>query len=737
MSAAKLRFKLKKQVKKVFLILLITVTQNILHAQDVNLNWVKQIGGISYSISVDPSGNVYTSGEFNGSADFDPGINTFFLNSNGFSDVFISKLDANGNHVWTKQIGGAENDFCYSIANDASGNVYTTGFFSGTVDFDPGAGVFNLNSANVQGVFILKLDRNGNFIWVKQMGGNNVAEPGGGSTVIDASGNVYTTSRFSGTADFDPGPGVFNLSSVGEHDIFVSKLDAAGNFVWAKRIGGIGGDLSYSIAVDVTGNIYTTGFFSGTADFDPGAGVFNLNSFGNADIFIVKLNGAGNFIWAKQMGGSLGDAAYSITTDPSGNVYTTGAFIGPADFDPGPGVFILGSRISQVAFVSKLDATGNFVWAKQLGEGSLVASGVDIVLDLFQNVYTTGGFYTTADFDPGTCVFNLTSAGEFDIYVSKLDIGGNFIWAKKMGGDGYDVGISIALDVFGNVYTTGIFYGIADFDPGDNIYNLHAFAGNAFVHKMSPITVSACNNYVWNGQILTASGVYTDTLIAANGCDSIVTLQLTMLPSLYSSIARSICQGQNYEGYSSSGTYVDTLVTANGCDSIRTLQLTVLSEPVPDLGADKNLCLGDSLVLNPGPFNSYLWQDGSTQNNLTVKQPGLYSVSVTNNCGTGGDEVLVNDGICDIRFPSAFTPNNDGKNDLFKVLGASNLTEYHLAVYNRWGQKVFETNDYSKGWAGKVKGQLQNTGVFVWHCELKKAGSSNKISMRGTVLLIK
>jgi len=735
-------------VKKVFLILLIIITKNLLYAQNVSFNWAKQIGGLdweaSYSMSVDPSGNVYTSGQFNGSADFDPGINTFFLNSNGFSDVFISKLDANGNHVWTKQIGGAENDYCYSIANDASGNVYTTGFFSGIVDFDPGAGVFNLSSANVQGVFILKLDRNGNFIWVKQMGGNNVAEPGGASTIIDASGNVYTTSRFSGTAEFDPGPGVFNLSSVGEHDIFVSKLDAAGNFVWAKRIGGIGVDLSYSIAVDVTGNIYTTGFFSGTADFDPGAGVFNLNSFGNADIFICKLNGAGNFIWAKQMGGSDGDVAYSITADPSGNVYTTGAFVGPADFDTGSGVFILSSGTSQVAFVSKLDATGNFVWAKQLGEGSLVAGGGDIVLDLFQNVYTTGGFYTTggiyttADFDPGTCVFNLTSAGEFDIYVSKLDIDGNFIWAKKMGGDGYDYSVSIALDVFGNVYTTGIFYGIADFDPGDNIYNLHAFVGSdAFVHKMSPFTVSACNNYVWNGQIFTASGVYTDTLIAANGCDSIVTLQLTMQPGLYSSIDRSICPGQNYEGYSSSGTYVDTLVTANGCDSIRTLQLTVLSQPVPDLGADKNLCVGDSLVLNPGPFNSYLWQDGSRQNVLTVKQPGFYSVSVTNNCGVGSDEVLINEGICDVRFPSAFTPNDDGRNDLFKVLGASNLTEYHLSVYNRWGQKVFETNDYTKGWAGKLKGQLQNTGVFVWYCELKKAGSANKISMKGTVLLIR
>jgi gliding motility-associated-like protein len=199
----------------------------------------------------------------------------------------------------------------------------------------------------------------------------------------------------------------------------------------------------------------------------------------------------------------------------------------------------------------------------------------------------------------------------------------------------------------------------------------------------------------------------------------------------------SICQEENFAGYTTSGIYIDTLVAANGCDSIRTLQLTVLPKPVPDLGSDKEICFGDSLILYPGQFNSYLWQNGSTQNRLTVKQPGFYSVIVINNCGIASDDILIKERICNIYFPTAFSPNKDGINDRFKILGAYNLTDYHLLVFNRWGQKVFETKDYTKGWDGSFNGQAQPSANFVWYCEFKKSGNVNKTAMKGTVVLIK
>jgi uncharacterized repeat protein (TIGR01451 family) len=231
---------------------------------------------------------------------------------------------------------------------------------------------------------------------------------------------VYTTGWFAGTADFDAGPGSFNLTSMGGiFDVFVSKLNSAGAFVWAKQLGGTGIDYGESIAVDAAGNVYTTGLFGSTADFDPGPGSFNLTSVGSSDAFISKLDSTGAFVWAKQLGGMNQDNAYSITVDAAENVYTTGYFNGTADFDPGTSTQNLTSVGSGDVFVSKLDSNGAFVWTKQLG-GTGDDFGASIAVDAVGNVYTTGYFNGTADFDPGTSMQNLTSAGLQDIFVSKL-----------------------------------------------------------------------------------------------------------------------------------------------------------------------------------------------------------------------------------------------------------------------------------------------------------------------------
>jgi uncharacterized protein (TIGR03437 family) len=175
------------------------------------------------------------------------------------------------------------------VVVDGSGNVYTTGFFQGTADFDPGPGVFNMTSAGGNDVFVSKLDSAGNFAWARRMGGTD--SDGGDGVVVDGSGNVYTAGSFGGTVDFDPGPGVFNLTSAGDSDIFVAKLDGDGNFVWAQQMGGTGSAFpEITIAVDAGSNVYATGGFRDTADFDPGAGVFELTSAGARDIFVAKYN---------------------------------------------------------------------------------------------------------------------------------------------------------------------------------------------------------------------------------------------------------------------------------------------------------------------------------------------------------------------------------------------------------------------------------------------------------------
>ena len=452
------------------------------------LQWAKSMGGAGgdygSSIAVDAEGNVYTTGGFQGTADFDPGTGTVNLITTGDADIFISKIDASGNFVWAKAIGGTSRDQAYSIAVDGSGNVYTAGSFQGTVDFDPGAGIFPLISSGGNDIFISKLDANGNFVWAKSMGGTG--REVGYFLALDAVGNVYTTGEYTDTVDFDPGSGTFTLTSEGISDIFVSKLDANGNFAWAKSMGGLNEfTVSYCIALDEAGNVYTTGKFKGTGDFDPGAGVFTLTSAGDNDIFISKLDINGNFVWAKAIGGALADLSNSLAVDAAGNVYTTGVFRGTSDFDPGASVFNLTAAGDGGIFLSKLDANGDFVWAKAM-VGTVYGFGYSLALDPAGNVFTTGYFEGTIDFDPGAGTFNLTPVGLYDVFISKLDPDGNFVWAKSMGGAADELSYSIALDGAGNIYTTGEFIGTSDFDPDSATFNLtSAGSSDVFIHKMS------------------------------------------------------------------------------------------------------------------------------------------------------------------------------------------------------------------------------------------------------------
>jgi hypothetical protein len=462
-------------------------------AQTPHFQWAKNMGGVSscegFSIASDASGNTYTTGHFLGTADFDPSVSTFNMTvaGAGGSDVFISKLDASGNFVWAKQLGSTMSDCGNAIAVDKKGNVYTTGYFAGTVDFDPGAGTYNLTATGSSNMFISKLDSAGNFIWAKSIVGAGTCI--GNAIAVDTLGNVYTTGPFTSTIDFDPGTATLNMTATGAKDVFISKLDTAGNLVWAKQIGGDGITVPNAIAVDNSGNVYTTGFFYSTVDFDPGAGVSNLTAVGYNDIFVSKLDNAGNYVWAKQFGGSSYELGFGIAVDQSNNIYTTGYFYNTVDFDPNAGTYNMTNTGTYDMFISKLDAVGNFIWAKQFG-GTLYAEGHSIKTDASGNVYTTGLFQGSIDFDPSSSAYNLVSVGSYDIFISKLDPAGNFVWAKGMGGAAEDYGHCITVDPSENVYTTGSFLRTVDFDPDAGVYNLTPTGSSSdiFVHKISQNT---------------------------------------------------------------------------------------------------------------------------------------------------------------------------------------------------------------------------------------------------------
>ncbi|MES2890898.1 MAG: gliding motility-associated C-terminal domain-containing protein [Bacteroidota bacterium] len=781
-------------MKRIFIILFLLTALSRVHAQQVSFEWVQRMRGTgptdarAESITTDAAGNVYVTGFFTDSVDFDPGPGVYSMTPVGKEELYILKLNAAGKLLWARQMVAsfsAITSHGKAIAVDAAGNIFVTGDF--------------LDANNMRHCLIFKLDNSGNFVWTNQIGETS----DGNSIKIDASGNIFIAGVFSGIADFDPGPNVFTINNLGFSGAFVLKLAPAGSFMWVKVVMGVftqtqvfGGITDQvSMAVDKSGNICISGVFTGVVDFNPESTAFTLTSTGTTagDIFVLKIDGSGKFVWARQIGGDNIDVSESIEIDESGSIYTSGNFNGTADFDPGDNTFNLttGAGNSEI-FISKLDGNGNFVWAKQISGGQQICYST--ALDNHGNLLLTGYFGDVLDFDPGPGIYNL-SATVFNVFILKLNGAGNFVWAKKIGGSGSVISNSITTNASGNVYIAGYFLtGVIDFDPGVETSELSAGEGdNIFVQKMSPcpkftsstLNIATCKPYTLNGQaynrtgiytqttanaegcdsVITlnltinlinelidttvctsfkldnhtyfASGNYTETLTTTGGCDSIITLHLAIIGPSATNLSKSICAGQSFEGYSASGTYIDTLIAASGCDSIRILKLSVLPKPSPDLGEDIFLCPGDSLKIYPGQFDTYTWQDGSVQTYFTVTKPGLYSVTVTDKCNSANDALIVKEGTCGIYFPTAFTPNNDGKNDLFRIRGAHNLTEYHLSVYNRFGQEVFESSNYSSGWDGNFKGRMLSMETFVWYCEFKKQGDQRMTKMKGTVTLVK
>lgn len=639
-------------MKKKSLLIYLLFASNLLFAQTPLLKWARQFGGLQSeygtSIVTDAIGNVYTTGYFQDVVDFDPGPGIFNLAATGVFpsafhiNSFISKLDAAGNFIWAKKIGGS---LCVSnaINLDKAGNIFVTGSFQGTVDFDPGPAVFEL-TATSEDIYICKLDINGNFLWAKQMVGNSGPINVGTSIAIDKDGNVLSAGIFSGNRDFDPGTSVFNLFSVSSAGYLV-KLNPSGDFIWAKKIGE--GVEEMQMTSDLSGNIYSAGSFNQLADFDPGAGVFNLNPVGSNNTFISKLDLNGNFLWAKQIATSRTGRKFEIDVDNAGNVYVPGSFQGTVDFDPGTGIFNLTGTGRIDLYILKLNTSGNFIWVKQIGGPGAINEAGGIAVDLNGNVYASGNFSGTSDFNSGTPINLLTALGQSDIFLLKLSSTGDFVWAKNMGAvNCYNGSTSLHLDAIDNIYTTGYFLGVTDFDPGLGVLNFNAIGDyDVFVQKLSQCTnitnslidVTTCNSYVLNSQQYDSSGIFIQIIPNTAGCDSIITLNLT-INRKFTSVNPSICQGQSYfaggANQTTTGIYKDTLLTSLGCDSIITTNLTVTANLKPNLGPDRNLCSNGSASITPGLFNSYLWQDNSTQPSLLVSNSGKYWVTVTdaNNC---------------------------------------------------------------------------------------------------------
>jgi len=475
----------------------LSVSERYGPSSQVSYGWTKRMGGRlmehGNDITTDSSGNVYIAGFFQETVDFGLDFGTTDIKgSDGFGDIFVTKISPNGIYRWTRRMGGIEDDIGRSIATDSLGNVYLTGDFEDTVDFGLDFGTTDIKTATGKcyDIFVTKINPNGTYGWTKIMGGTDCDE--GSDIATDSWGNIYLTGSFSGAVDFGSGFGTTDIKTSRGKAVFVTKINANATYGWTKIMGGTAGvDEGHSIATDSSGNVYITGDFDGTEDFGLDFGTTDVKtSWGWWNIFVTKINSNGTYGWTKRMGGGpqSTDSGFGITTDSSGNVYITGWFEDIVNFGLDFGTTdIKTAGYWMNIFVTKITPNGTYGWTRGIG-GEAMDIGRDITTDSSGNVYVTGEFMGTVNFglDFGTTDIK-TSRGGQDIFITRIDSNGTYGWTKRTGGaDISDAGSGITTDSAGNVYITGDFYGAADFglDFGATDYKTSKGISDVFITKL-------------------------------------------------------------------------------------------------------------------------------------------------------------------------------------------------------------------------------------------------------------
>ena len=381
------------------------------------------------------------------------GCKTGYVPSNVMTETYTINPQQSG-WLWAKRFGGTDIDEISNMVVDSSGNTYITGIYKGAMQI----GSFTLpnRSTSDYDVFVAKIDPVGNVLWAARAGGTYYDV--GNDIAVDSSGNVYVTGTFNSNIIYFGNNNDLNLArNFTSNDVFIAKLNSSGQWQWAKRAGGTYSDSGKAIVVDSQSNIYVTGEFQGAQPVGSYGTLPPFGGYGYSDIFVTKLNSDGVFLWVTKAGGTNSENVKTIALDSQNNIYIGGSFASDnLDFN---GTLDLNNSVTNNtldAFIAKLDNSGNWLWARK-SDGT----GSDSLYDLTisnNNLYITGYKQSGAQFGD----FTSPTYGEFDIYVAKMDLTGNWLWVNSGGSPHYDFGWGIAANS-SNVYVTGEFKGTATF----------------------------------------------------------------------------------------------------------------------------------------------------------------------------------------------------------------------------------------------------------------------------------
>lgn len=532
------------------------------------------------------NGDFYVAGYFFGSVDMDFGPGQAFITSSGQYDAFIAKYNAFGDYLWVKRVGGALGDQVNAIFLDNSGGLHVTGFFQGTTSIFASNGTFNLTSVGAADIFMLyfdgagslirnfriggigdesglaiKADLNSNVYLVGTIGSANVnfnvyggsqlisssgaldgfiakydfsygiqwVQRVGGGTVddaisdvdVDAAGNAYVVGTYRGPAMFS-GTSI-TLTNSGNTDGFISKLNSAGTFLWARKVGSIGADAINNIRLNGKGAAYIAGHFTNTCNLNPNGTAQNFTSLGITDVFVAKVDtNLATATWVKPMGGTGNDLLYGMSIDTNDNVYTTGQFENTAEFPIGVSGSLLTSAGTTDGFVSKLNALGNYVWSTRFGAAT-ADLGWDIEVSKNGNSVIVGGnqganaYFTQLGAcnlaGPITGLTNVCNTTSITYSIAAVTGATSYVWTLPSGWVGTSTTNSITVTPAANGGTISVApvtsCGVGVAQTKTIVYGLTAIDNNLVRHWMAD---SADNNRDRiNNFLLTLNNTVKDT----------------------------------------------------------------------------------------------------------------------------------------------------------------------------------------------------------------------------------
>jgi gliding motility-associated-like protein len=585
-----------------------------------------------------------------------------------FLILSLCSFTAYGQGFFGNSFGGTQVDEALAVDIDPSSQAsVTTGYFASAANFNG----TNLVALGICDIFLTKHSASGNFLWVKQLGGGGMERAT--SVSIDAGGNIFITGFFEGNFVFDG----ITYSSIGQEDVFVAKLDPAGNPLWFVQEGGAASDLAHSVKVDVNGDVIVTGQFRGTADFGG-----NILTGIQEDIFIAKYNGAnGTLLWIQQGTAGYSDRGIAVCTDENANVYVTGEFSDTITFDIQHNYNLFNS-----IFVIKLDPNGNEQWFRVIA-GGLTNFSYDIESDYSGHIYLTGDFTGTLQF-LSPIDQTLTNPYTHKVFLAKMSSAGGLVWARADGSESEVTSRSVdvqgsqvmfagnfkcTFDEYSAMYGTGTFNSVGFWDCYLTSYDANS-GTRQWARQWAGPKDDKCNSLaIDNTGIPLTAGSMADQLNIPKPIGS--------NPSLFGPLA--ICTGSPNPGYCSAidydqyyklgfagttdiftGKFVDVnrlpydYYFRNGTGCTRPdLPVCIFGGTFTGYGdcSPDSLEFCDAVYLwantftipnssyGTGPNYTYLWSNGESLSQTLINTTGNVSVTITSDdgCYSSTDQIYV------------------------------------------------------------------------------------------------